>query len=320
MNVFILNAPEDCRAAWEKYWPVKSVFDLWQVRSCFHNHYNRPLSFHIAESQGHVVGFMPLSWNEETHSYVQFPGETWQGNTWLEQNQIIADTPEVLTGLLDSVPGPVHLRYLNWHPLLEHLQTVNCDETGYLFYPRIHDFSMDNYWMAFPGKSRKKIKAEMGKLFQKQISYRFNHMPDLMELYRMNIEGFQGSSYFCNDRFHRSFNELAEFLWQMGMLRITTVLIGDQIAAVDMGAIFGRAYTLLAGGTNPQFPGVAKIINLHHLEWSCSQRFDSVDFLCGNFNWKERFRLSARPLYEIRHKSPQNEFNRCENERTTACV
>jgi CelD/BcsL family acetyltransferase involved in cellulose biosynthesis len=44
---------------------------------------------------------------------------------------------------------------------------------------------------------------------------------------------------------------------------------------------------------------VAKLINFHHLEIACRERFDSVDFLCGDFGWKQRFRLVARPLYEF---------------------
>jgi CelD/BcsL family acetyltransferase involved in cellulose biosynthesis len=83
------------------------------------------------------------------------------------------------------------------------------------------------------------------------------------------------------------------------MLRITTVLIGGRLAAVDMGAIWNGTYTVLAGGTDADFPGVAKLINLHHLEWACQQRMTMVDFLCGDFNWKERFHLTPRQLYQI---------------------
>jgi len=76
-------------------------------------------------------------------------------------------------------------------------------------------------------------------------------------------------------------------------------MIGDVIAAVDIGAVHNRRYTVLAGGTNPECMGVAKLINFHHLEWSCSKRFESVDFLCGDFGWKERFKLHPSPLYQI---------------------
>jgi CelD/BcsL family acetyltransferase involved in cellulose biosynthesis len=68
---------------------------------------------------------------------------------------------------------------------------------------------------------------------------------------------------------------------------------------VDIGAIWNQTYTVLAGGTHSDFPGVAKLINFHHIEWACRQRFKEVDFLCGEFNWKNRFHLTARPLYRI---------------------
>jgi CelD/BcsL family acetyltransferase involved in cellulose biosynthesis len=68
---------------------------------------------------------------------------------------------------------------------------------------------------------------------------------------------------------------------------------------VDVGALWKNTYTVLAGGTDPDFPGVAKLINFHHIQWACRQRLDLVDFLCGDFNWKSRFRLHPRPLYKI---------------------
>jgi len=55
----------------------------------------------------------------------------------------------------------------------------------------------------------------------------------------------------------------------------------------------------VAGGTGGDFPGVAKLINFHHLEWACRQRLREVDFLCGEFNWKNRFHLTPRPLYKM---------------------
>jgi CelD/BcsL family acetyltransferase involved in cellulose biosynthesis len=66
-----------------------------------------------------------------------------------------------------------------------------------------------------------------------------------------------------------------------------------------MGAIWNNTYTVLAGGTDVEFPGVAKLINLHHIQWACRQRLACVDFLCGDFNWKSRFHLVPRPLYEL---------------------
>jgi CelD/BcsL family acetyltransferase involved in cellulose biosynthesis len=115
----------------------------------------------------------------------------------------------------------------------------------------------------------------------------------------MNLSAFGETSYFYDRRFLNAFVDLIAFLNQNNLLRLTSVTIGGRLAAVDVGALWKSTYTILAGGTNPDFPGIAKLINFHHIEWACRQRLAAVDFLCGNFNWKSRFRLQPRPLYKI---------------------
>jgi len=299
MKTTIYEDPDECKFIWKKLWPVKGFFDLWQVRSCFHDSYSRPLSFHVVEDNQKAVGFLALCWNEEEQKYVQFPGETWHGKTWLEQNRVISDTPEIFERLLDSVPGPLHLRYLSGDPLMGSSDLIRTDEMGYIFLPGQYGYSFEAYQQSFPGKSRKKLRAELKKFEERHIDFRFNRLDDIERLFQMNQECFGNDSFFTDLRFRQSFLKLAGFLEKFGMLRITTVLINGAVAAIDMGALWQKSYTLLAGGTNREFPGIAKLINLHHMEWSCSQRLERVDFLCGDFNWKERFRLTPIPLYEL---------------------
>ncbi len=320
MKIVIYEDTENCLSIWQKMWPARNLFDLWQVRSCFHNSFSRPLSFHVAEENKKPVGLLALCWDEEEKKYVQFPGETWHGKTWIEQNRVIAKTPEVLTRLLDSVPGPLHLRYLNGMPLMNFMGLLKEDEIGYLFFPGLYDFNFENYWMSFSTRSRKKLKAELKKLEDMGVSYRFNQKKDIEHLFKMNIDSFGNNSYFTDARFYKSFENLAFFLEKMGILRFTTVLIGGRIAAVDMGAVYKNSYTLLAGGTSHEFSGVAKLINMHHMNWSCTQRLDSVDFLCGNFNWKERFHLSPRPLYELNLEKAASLHRRSICEPEAACA
>lgn len=318
MKTRIYQDPDECRFIWEKMWPVKGFFDLWPVRSCFHDAYLRPLSFHVVEENRKAVGFLALCWNEEEKKYVQFPGETWHGKTWLEQNRIIANRPEILEQLLESVPGSVHLRYLTQNNLSGLSGRMKTDEVGYVFFPGLYEYSFENYWQSFSGKFRKKFRADQKKLTSRKVDFRFNRMEDLEHMFRMNMEAFGENSYFNDARFYNSFENLASFLSKLGMLRITTVLIDDTIAAVDMGALWKHSYTLLAGGTNLDFPGIAKLINMHHMNWACGQGIETVDFLCGDFNWKERFHLTPVPLYELHleKNSAVREF--CEKE--VACA
>lgn len=320
MKIKAYENPEICRELWENHLPVAGIFDLWQVRSCFHQNFSRPMKFITAEENGSLKGLMPLSWNEEDDTYVCFPGETWHGKTWLEQNRLFADSHQTLEAMISEAAGNMNLRYLNWNPLMDEMAAVREDEIGYLFFPGMFDYSMDAFLLCFSGKHRKKMRAELKKLESRQVTYRINELRDIDHLFRLNLESFYDHSYFKDPRFYGSFEHLAAFLKKMGMLRITTLLIGGRVAAVDMGAVFKNTYTLLAGGTDPEFQGVAKMINLHHLEWACRNRFDMVDFLCGEFNWKDRFHLTPRPLFSLsvnRASVPENEIK---NEKDRLCA
>jgi len=224
----------------------------------------------------------------------------WQGRTWLEQNKIIAFKPLAAKALLENIHKPFHLRYLlpGTYPGNEEDGGI-IDETGYLFMPPQYGYSFDRYMREFSSRSRKKLTRELKPLETRKSRYRFDHFPDVEKLFQMNLDYFKGKSYFYDRRFMRSFEALADWLRTQGMLHITTLLIEGKIAAVDIGAVWNAQYTVLAGGTNPEFPGVAKLINFQHLEWACLQKFALVDFLCGDFGWKSRFHLHPRPLYLI---------------------
>jgi CelD/BcsL family acetyltransferase involved in cellulose biosynthesis len=173
------------------------------------------------------------------------------------------------------------------------------DEMGYLFFPRRYNYSFDIYMQEFSGKSRKKIGRELAKLEALGLHYRHDCMEDLKHLFRLNQDAYGQRSYFSDCRFLKSFEHLLSLLREKGLLRVTTVVLGGKVAAVDVGAVLGDYYTVLAGGTHPDFPGVAKLINFHHLQWACHQGLEEVDFLSGDFGWKERFHLTPRPLYQL---------------------
>ncbi len=297
---------EECQQIWQKAWPQECLFDLWQVRSAFHRNFNNSPYFLVAEKGTEINGLLALSWLEQEKCYAHFPGETWQGKTWLEQNRILAEDAGVFNEMLAEVPGRVHLRYLTKASFPEQLFTVAVDETGYLFHPPGVDYSFANYQASIPTKSRKKLCKDFARFEGSGVSFRHDHLFDIDLLFKMNLDAFGDASYFSDPRFLRSFEELIAFLAQAGMLRVTTVLIGGIPAAIDISAVLNHRCTVLAGGTNPEFPGIAKFINFHHLEWACQSRMESVDFLCGDFGWKERFRLTPRPLFELRQNNTNN--------------
>ncbi|MBF0203022.1 MAG: GNAT family N-acetyltransferase [Desulfamplus sp.] len=189
--------------------------------------------------------------------------------------------------------------------------TLSVDEIGYLFYPEQYEYNYDRYLGVFAGKSRKKIMSEVNSIEKQGVSFRYDKPEDIDYLFQLNISNFGEHGYFHDPRFLNAFIRLAQNLHEKEMLRVVTVLVGNEVAAVDMGAVWNNTCTMIAGGTNKNFPGIAKLINLHHMKWACVEKISSLDFLCGDFGWKKRFHLTPRPLYKINvHQKNQNTFSR----------
>ena len=301
-SVRVITDVSECRAAWKEVIPRETIWDLWEVRQCFHRFYQRPLHFIVAEESGRTCGLLPLSWIEEADSYGYFPGEAWKGKTWIEQNRIPACGNGLRQTLLDLCPSPYHLRYL-LPPDSGSENGGAIDEIGYLFFPPRYEYEMENYLGEFSRKSRKRLRQDLDAFEKRGLSYRFDETADFEHLVKLNQDRFGDDSYFADSRFTQSFRGLMELLHERGWMRITTVLVEGEIAAVDLGCVFNGVYTLLGGGTNGDFPGVAKIINIHHIRLACERKLRMVDFLCGGFSWKTLFHLTPRPLYLLAGRS-----------------
>ena len=300
-HIRVVSDPAECRRVWERAIPPETIYDLWEVRACFHRQFDRPLFFVVAEDGDRVTGFLPLAWLEESQCYGYFPGETWAGKTWLEQNRIPAENSRTLELMFKRINGhgsSVHLRYLvPIQAALPGSQAV--DELGYLFNPAEHDYDMERYFQLFSHKSHKRIMKDVAAFELRGLAYRYDQISDFDLLVQMNLQRFGDSSYFSDRRFTCGFREVTALLKRQDRLRITTVLVDGVPAAVDLGSVYNGVYTVLAGGTSGDYPGIAKVINLHHMRWACEQRLRQVDFLCGDFSWKPMFHLTPRPLYQM---------------------
>lgn len=293
---------EECRRLWNKAIPPARITDIWDIRLKFHRHYGHRPYFIYAEENNTITGLLPLSHIAAEGYYGYFPGEIWHGKTWLEQNRIIADdrqTYDLMHRYAADRGKRINIRYI----LREDLPAGDpalVDEIGYLFYPRQYGFDMERYFSEFSGKSEKRIRREIRAFEERGVEMRFNHLPDFALMVQMNRERYGNNSYFADDNFVNSLREVMLTLHTNGWLRLTSVMVEGQYAAIDMGAVYNNTYTLFAGGTNPAFPGIAKYINLYHMKLGCEQGYDEVDFLCGEFSWKPMFHLSPRPLYQLR--------------------
>ncbi|MDA0841759.1 MAG: GNAT family N-acetyltransferase [Planctomycetota bacterium] len=294
---------DECEQLWRRTFPETVITDLWEVRACFQSSFDRPPRFLVAENSGRLEAMLPLSWIVEAGCSGYFPGETWKGKTWLEQNRVFLSGQLSIEELVTKLETPRHIRYLISPN--EAATNLPVDEIGYLFHPPKYDFDFENYFGEFSHRSAKRLRREIESLDSRGTRYRYDDPSDFDHLVALNLSRFGSSSYFHDPRFRRGFEKLKDLLQERGWLRITTVIMEDEIAAVDLGSLYRGAYTLLAGGTNGDFPGVAKLINVHHMQRACKERMEEVDFLCGDFSWKTLFHLTPRPLFLISNVCPE---------------
>ncbi|MFZ0450081.1 MAG: GNAT family N-acetyltransferase [Desulfatiglandaceae bacterium] len=303
MKLRVCSDLEEGEQLWRSLWAGQGLFDLWKIRMCFQQAFRRPIHFIVAESHLQPIGMLALSWIEEKNGFGCFPGETWNGRTWLEQNHIPATGSPVRQAMWDATPENTEVRYL--HPeAAATFPGVTMDEEGFLLYPQHHGYDFNSYWGLFSHKSRKQIRREIEKFEAMGSRYHLDQWDDIAWMFEMNLATLQGHSYFHDPRFTNGFEAMLSFLARHQMLRVTTIRIRGRRAAVDVGAVFRNRYTVLAGATDPELLGIAKMINLFHIEWGCTQRFDEIDFLCGDFGWKRRFHLQPRPLYRLSRTAP----------------
>ncbi len=301
-GLYIVTDLGKCRQLWMDLIRARSISDLWEFRYCFQRHFNAKPCFMVRKDRRGIAALLPLSYLEEEDRFVFFPGETWKGRTWMERTPVFLREGEPLNDLLHACPEGTHLRYME-RPSLVGDPDLAVDEIGYVLYPATFDFDMARYARRFSPKKFKNLKKIVQHFMSDQVSLHINRSEDFDILVDMSLRRFGEGSYLYDRRFRESFRDVMVFLKQRGWLHMVSLDIKGRTRAVDIGAVFHDTYTVFLGGTHPDFPGIAKAMNMYHIEFGCLNKIRKIDFLCGDFHWKKLWHLDPEPLY--RYLSPK---------------
>jgi len=289
---------ESCRALWKALIKPKNVFDLWSFRSCFQKHFRSRPSFLVLEDNRGIVGMVPICYAEEQDMFLFFPGEVWKGKTWIERTAIHLRDDHRLSNLFNACPERTYLRYIDL-PNGHVPETLSVDEIGYVLYPERLHFEMSHYRERFSGKKIKSLMKTIESLVCQNSTFHMNRLEDFDLLVNMSLNRFGPDSYLWDERFRDGFREVMLFLYRRGLLRMVSLEIRGKTVAIDLGALWNNVYTVFLGGTDPETPGVAKVMNMHHIEFAFQQGLSKIDFLCGDFHWKKLWHLDEEPLYKF---------------------
>jgi hypothetical protein len=298
MHTSYVSELEECERLWHLLVRPKGVSDLWEFRLCLHRYFNHRPCFVLLEDRKGIAGMVPLSYVEELDLFVFFPGELWEDKTWIERTPIYAREPGLVPDLLHSCPERTYLRYMEVSYASD-VSGLSMDEIGYVLYPRDLGPDLTRYRARFPNKKFKAILKEVRSFAETVASFHLNRLKDFDRLVDMSVKYYGEDSYLYDSRFREGFRDLMYFLQQGGRLRMVSLEIQGETVAVDLGALWRGTYTVFLGGADQRFPGVAKAMNMHHIEFACNKGISKLDFLCGDFHWKKLWHLDPEPLFKF---------------------
>ncbi len=294
----VITDPLACESLWKVYIPAFSISDLWEFRMCFQRRYRNQSCFITLEDNKGIAGILPLSCIEDLDIKSFFPGETWNNRTWIERTQVYAREPEFYDELFSLFQEKTFLRYIDipGETLPGHLE---LDEIGYVLYPALLDYNMENFRSRFSNKKFKGILKTVQAIMEMGGCFHVNRLKDYDLLVKMSLEKFGEDSYLCDPRFRESFRDIMHLLHNKGWLRMVSLEVQGETAAIDLGAVYNGVYTVFLGGIFSGLPGIAKAMNMHHIEYALQNRLFKLDFLCGDFHWKKLWHLDPEPLYKL---------------------
>lgn len=309
---FSITDLNDCEQLWKYYLRRDCISDLWEFRLCFHKYFGYRPYFLILEDREGIAGILPLSFIEETDMAVFFPGEMWEGKTWFERTPIYLRDFKFFNDLIDACPYRTLLRYIDPGQEIT-CSELNQDEIGYVLYPKDVNYDLTLFRQRFSNKKFKAILKVVENYKAMGCTFHLNRLQDFDTLVDLSILQFGHRSYLTDPRFREGFRDAMHFLQRKNLLRMVSIEIDGRIGAVDLGAYYQGVYTVFLGGANPDFPGIAKLINMYHITTSFNEKYYKVDFLCGDFHWKKLWHLDPEPLYKFVSPSMVSEAVGMEN-------
>ncbi len=297
-RIYYVTDLDQCEKFWKTFISPRYISDLWEFRLCFHKHFQHKPVFLVMEDHKGIAGLVPMSYVQKLDTFCMFPGEMYNNRTWLERTPVYIRDDCSIHDLLKVCPENSYLRYLDISDSSVDYD-FSEDEIGYVMYPGDMDYNINNYHKRFSNKKLKAINKVIRSYSGQECEIILDRLEDYDCLVEMSIQQFGSRSFMYDKRFQRSFKDVLIFLHKKKMLRMISCVIGGELAAIDIGGIYKGIYTVFLGGTDSRFPGIAKLMNMNHIEYGFSEKLYKVDFLCGDFHWKILWHLNQEVLYRF---------------------
>ena len=296
LRIEIISDINSCFELWKNFSPSKTLFDTWEFRLAFHKAYQYKPYFLLLKNQSEELALLPLWYEDEKKEYF------WFGSDWQEEVRFFSKDPNYVPLLLFLAPSPLSLNAISRDSvrLLKDKIKFEKDEPKYVL--NLEGFrNHEDYLMTLKKKTRYNLRKDRRKIERQNPKIIINNFSDFEHLLHLSKERFEqkGQKTDWEDpKRVEAFRQVIKLAGRSYKIRMISVLIGNQIAGVDLIAIFNNCYyTLICGYNVRGFSGIGNFVNLFEIDDAIRLGMKKIDFLQNSYEWKDNF-FDAVPLFK----------------------
>jgi len=292
----VISNINSCRRLWEEFSPKKTLFDVWDFRLAFYAAYQYQPCFLLLTNEFENLALLPLWYEDDKKIY------SWFGGDWQEEVRFFSKHPKYAALLLLLAPSPLLLNAISQDAvrLAEYNVRFEPDEPKYIL--KLTDFKdHEDYLMTIRKKTRQNLRRNRRKIQARHPKILIDNFSDFEHLVHLSKERFaqkHEETDWEDARRIEAFRQVIRLAGKSYKVRMISVMIENEIAGVDLIALFnGCYYTLRCGYNVKAFPGIGNFVNLFEIDDAIKLGMKKIDFLQDSYEWKNEF-FHTVPLFK----------------------
>jgi len=264
----------------------------------FHKAFKYKPYFLLLKDRSKALALLPLWYEHEKKQYF------WFGSDWQEEARFFSEDPKFVPVLLFHAPSPLLLNAIAQDSVRSLKGKVDFEEDEPKYVLNLRGFrSHEDFLMRLRKKRRLNLRRNRRRIQRQNPRIVFNNFRDFEHLVRLSKERFEQKSqqtFWEDSRRIEAFRQVIQLAGKSYQIRMISVLIGNEIAGVDLIALFNECYyTLICGYDVWNFSGIGNFLNLFEIDDAIRLGMKKIDFLQENYEWKNRL-FDEIPLFMYR--------------------
>ena len=292
----------ECKRLWERFSPKKTIWEDWEVVSCFYSpEHQVPEFLAIMDEDGEVSGVLPF-WKE-----LDFNEYCFYGGYYLENMGFwfgAEDFPEIfeampLPTLLFDVNGKAAQQIMKRNP--SYAKYFKNEDFRYFLNLKRIGYSLENHLKGFSKKHRKNFLHDIKKLGELGCEVEWSgKLVNYEHFLKYSAERFGEESNLADPLFASQTRDMLSLFEKRGRLFVCSALVDGRVVGTEYAVLHKGIYYLINGGYDKEYPNVGKLLVKEQIENAIRLKADEVDAMAGDSGWKLLWNLEKEPYYEFR--------------------